>query len=137
MRPFDAYMVFFKKERVEILRQFSDNRCCDHCRWRIDDIAGGKVLVLVEGCTGPFQGHLGKLCWISVCQSFLLFIFLRANQGWGIFPHIVAPEDGTDLEDLVEQLGGAGVVILGLHKGGGMIFNKDGLVEPAKHMVQD
>ena len=59
-------------------------------------------------------------------------------KGWGIFPHIVAPEaEGTDLEDLVEQLGGAGVVILGIHQGGGMIFNKDGLVEPARHMVQE
>lgn len=41
------------------------------------------------------------------------------------------------MEDLVEQLGGAGVVVLGIHKGGGMIFNKDGLVEPARQMIQD
>ena len=37
----------------------------------------------------------------------------------------------------MEQLGGAGVVVLGIHKGGGMIFNKDGLVEPARQMIQD
>ena len=41
------------------------------------------------------------------------------------------------MEDLVEQLGGAGVVVLGIHKGGGMIFNRDGLVEPARQMIQD
>lgn len=35
------------------------------------------------------------------------------------------------------RLGGAGVVVLGIHKGGGMIFNKDGLVEPARQMIQD
>ena len=49
----------------------------------------------------------------------------------------MAPEDGTDMEELVEQLGGAGVVVLGIHPGGGMIFNKDGLVEPARQMIQD
>ena len=49
----------------------------------------------------------------------------------------MAEEEGQDLESLVEQLGGAGVVILGIHRGGGMIFNKDGLVEPAKQMVQE
>ena len=48
---------------------------------------------------------------------------------------MVAVDDGT-LEDLVEQLGGAGVVLLGLHAGGAMIFNKDGLIEPARHMIQ-
>ena len=59
-------------------------------------------------------------------------------KGWCIFPHIVAPEtEETDLEDLVEQLGGAGVVILGIHQGSGMIFNKDGLVEPARYMIQE
>lgn len=41
------------------------------------------------------------------------------------------------MEDLVEQLGGAGVVVLGVHTGGGMIFNKDGLVEPVRQMIQD
>eukprot|EP00438_Fugacium_kawagutii_P019596 Skav228920 [mRNA] locus=scaffold2504:136942:144114:+ [translate_table: standard] len=65
-------------------------------------------------------------------QSDLVFV-----DRWGIFPHIIAPEDGTDMEDLVEQLGGAGVVVLGVHNGGGMIFNKDGLVEPVRQMIQD
>ncbi|CAE8591789.1 unnamed protein product [Polarella glacialis] len=76
---------------------------------------------------------LGTKSWYGTGDSVIPF------TGWKIFPHVVAPEaeEGTDLEDLVEKLGGAGVVILGVHKGGGMIFNKDGLLEPARQMIQE
>ena len=89
-------------------------------------------------CRGPC--HRGS--HVSPWTEKLVLFWNTANdhsiQGLGIFPHIVAPEtEETDLEDLVEQLGGAGVVILGIHKGAGMIFNKDGLVEPARHMIQE
>ena len=83
---------------------------------------------------GQAMSLLGEKSWYCSGAQNTVIPF----KGWGIFPHIVAPEaEGTDLEDMVEQLGGAGVVILGIHKGGGMIFNKDGLVEPARHMVQE
>ena len=68
-------------------------------------------------------------------MPFLSKAFIKFRSGFCIFPHVVAPEDGA-LEDLVEQLGGAGVVLLGLQPGGAMIFNKDGLIEPARHMIQ-
>merc|ERR1719199_2212794 len=58
--------------------------------------------------------------------------------GWKIFPHIVASDtEDIDLEELVEQLGGAGVTIFEVHKGGGMIFNNDGLLEPVRYMLQE
>ena len=77
------------------------------------------------------------MCWFTVAVGFTCNLASFCSSGWGIFPHIIAPEDGTDMEELVEQLGGAGVVVLGIHKGGGMIFNKDGLVEPARQMIQE
>ena len=92
--------------------------------------AAGAVVLAI----GEAMSLLGQKSWYCSGTQQTIIPF----KGWGIFPHIVAPEtEETDLEDLVEQLGGAGVVILGIHKGAGMIFNKDGLVEPARHMIQE
>ncbi|CAJ1456944.1 unnamed protein product [Effrenium voratum] len=102
------------------------NEVAEHVKWRY---LQGAVIIAV----GEAMSMLGEKSWYcsTVDSSVIPF------KGWGIFPHIVAEEEGQDLESLVEQLGGAGVVILGIHRGGGMIFNKDGLVEPAKQMVQE
>ncbi|CAE7888658.1 CAPN14 [Symbiodinium sp. KB8] len=99
----------------------------EHVKWRY--LQGAVVLAI-----GEAMSLLGQKSWYCSGTQQTIIPF----KGWGIFPHIVAPEtEETDLEDLVEQLGGAGVVILGIHKGAGMIFNKDGLVEPARHMIQE
>ncbi|CAE7240804.1 NLRP7 [Symbiodinium sp. CCMP2592] len=99
----------------------------EHVKWRY--LQGAVVLAI-----GEAMSLLGQKSWYCSGTQQTIIPF----KGWGIFPHIVAPEtEETDLEDLVEQLGGAGVVILGVHKGAGMIFNKDGLVEPARHMIQE
>eukprot|EP00931_Biecheleriopsis_adriatica_P023058 TRINITY_DN14656_c0_g1_i2.p1 TRINITY_DN14656_c0_g1~~TRINITY_DN14656_c0_g1_i2.p1 ORF type:complete len:715 (+),score=202.02 TRINITY_DN14656_c0_g1_i2:226-2370(+) len=83
---------------------------------------------------GAGMSMLGEKSWYHSGEDKSIIPF----KAWGIFPHIVAwEEEGVDLEDLVEQLGGAGVVILGIHKGSGMVFNKDGLVEPVRGMVQE
>ncbi|CAK0903724.1 unnamed protein product [Prorocentrum cordatum] len=75
---------------------------------------------------------LGEKSWYRIGKSVVPF------TGWKIFPHIVAPEaEDEDLEELVTQLGGAGVVIFGIHSGCGMIFSKDGLLEPVKGMVSE
>ncbi|CAK9061471.1 unnamed protein product [Durusdinium trenchii] len=96
----------------------------EHVKWRY--LQGAVVIAVGESMT-----LLGEKSWYWSNDVAIPF------KGWCIFPHIVAPEDGTDMEELVEQFGGAGVVILGIHKGGGMIFNKDGLVEPARQMIQE
>eukprot|EP00435_Cladocopium_sp_Y103_P006771 s617_g2.t1 len=113
-----------RKRLWETLGTDIGSEVAEHVKWRY--LQGAVIIAVGESMT-----LLGEKSWY--CSNDMVVPF----KGWGIFPHIVAPEDGTDMEDLVEQLGGAGVVVLGIHKGGGMIFNKDGLVEPAQQMIQE
>eukprot|EP00929_Paragymnodinium_shiwhaense_P049367 TRINITY_DN24905_c0_g1_i1.p1 TRINITY_DN24905_c0_g1~~TRINITY_DN24905_c0_g1_i1.p1 ORF type:complete len:905 (-),score=263.12 TRINITY_DN24905_c0_g1_i1:205-2919(-) len=99
----------------------------EHVKWRY--LQGAVVIAI-----GEAMSLLGTKSWYYTGEKKSLIPY----TGWKIFPHIVAPErDDEDLEDAVEALGGAGIVILGIHNGGGMIFNKDGLVEPVRHMMQE
>lgn len=101
------------------------NQVAEHVKWRY--LQGALVIAI-----GEAMSLLGEKSWYKSGTSIIPF------TGWKIFPHVVALDDDTeDLEDLVEQLGGAGVVILGVVPGGGMIFNSDGLVEPVRHFVQE
>lgn len=102
------------------------NAVAEHVKWRY---LQGAVVVAV----GTAMSLLGEKSWYSMGAGKIV-----PFTGWKIFPHVVAPEaEGEDLEDVVEQLGGPGVVILGIHSGGGMIFNKDGLVEPVRNMISE
>eukprot|EP00747_Dinoflagellata_sp_TGD_P181947 gnl/TRDRNA2_/TRDRNA2_35973_c0_seq1.p1 gnl/TRDRNA2_/TRDRNA2_35973_c0~~gnl/TRDRNA2_/TRDRNA2_35973_c0_seq1.p1 ORF type:complete len:938 (+),score=178.09 gnl/TRDRNA2_/TRDRNA2_35973_c0_seq1:65-2878(+) len=103
------------------------NAVAEHVRWRY---LSGAVVIAV----GEAMSLLGEKSWYTQGNGKTVVPY----TGWKLFPHIVAPDmQDDDLEELVEQLGGAGVVILGVYAGGGMIFNSDGLVEPARHMVQE
>lgn len=97
----------------------------EHVTWRY--LQGALIVA-----AGEAMSLLGEKSWYKLNDSVVPF------TGWKIFPHIVVPEaEDEDLEDMVTKLGGAGVVIFGIHPGCGMIFNKDGLVEPVKGMVQE
>lgn len=99
----------------------------EHVKWRYYQ---GAVVVAL----GEAMSLLGEKSWYMHSDKQTVIPF----TGWKIFPHVIAPEsENVDLEDMVKDLGGAGVVILGVHPGGGMIFNKDGLVEPVRQMVQE
>lgn len=99
----------------------------EHVKWRY---LQGAVVVAV----GEAMSLLGDKSWYGLGAGKPAVPF----TGWKIFPHTVASEEeDADLEDMVEHLGGAGVVIFGLHKGCGMIFNRDGLVEPVGGMMQE
>lgn len=107
----------------------SSNVVAEHVKWRY--LQGAVVIAVGEAMT-----LLSEKSWYVSKTGDKESVI--PYTGWKIFPHIVVPEDiDTDCEDLVESLGGAGVVILGLSSGGGMIFNRDGLVEPIRHMIQE
>jgi len=98
----------------------------EHVKWRY--LCGAVVIAV-----GEAMSLLGTKSWYSLGEGKVV-----PFKGWKIFPHIVASEaENVDLEDMVEQLGGPGVVILGVSPGGALIFNTDGLVEPVRHMVQE
>eukprot|EP00971_Amphidinium_carterae_P048751 960834-Amphidinium_carterae.1 len=103
------------------------SQVAEHVKWRY--LQGALVIAVGEAVS-----LLGEKSWY-VTEGGHVIPF----TGWKIFPHIVAleDEDDIDLEEMVETLGGPKVVILGLGNGGGIIFNKDGLVEPVRHMVQE
>uniref|UniRef100_A0A7S4W5M4 Uncharacterized protein n=1 Tax=Alexandrium monilatum TaxID=311494 RepID=A0A7S4W5M4_9DINO len=99
----------------------------EHVKWRY---LQGAVVIAV----GEAMSLLGEKSWYEYGKDNDVMPF----TGWKIFPHVVAPEaDNVDLEDLVQKLGGAGVIVLGIHSGCGMIFNRDGLVEPLRGMMQE
>lgn len=104
----------------------ASNTVAEHVKWRY--LQGAVVIAVGEAMT-----LLGDKSWYPLEGKGVV-----PFTGWKIFPHIVAPEaEGADLEDMVEQLGGAGVIIMGIHSGGGMIFNRDGLVEPVRGFASE
>lgn len=116
-----------RKRLWETLGTDLGSQVAEHIKWRY---LQGAVVV----AAGEAMSLLGTKSWYVHQEHNTVIPF----TGWKIFPHVVASEaESIDLEDLVEQLGGAGVVILGIHKGGGMIFNRDGLIEPVRNMVQE
>eukprot|EP00927_Polykrikos_kofoidii_P055902 TRINITY_DN50088_c0_g1_i1.p1 TRINITY_DN50088_c0_g1~~TRINITY_DN50088_c0_g1_i1.p1 ORF type:complete len:939 (-),score=205.92 TRINITY_DN50088_c0_g1_i1:19-2814(-) len=104
----------------------TSSEIAEHVKWRY--LQGAVVIGI-----GEAMSLLSEKSWFTTekgtCVPF---------KGWKIFPHVVAPEGkGIDLEEMVTELGGPGVTIFGISPGGGMIFNKDGLVEPVRQVIQE
>jgi len=53
-----------------------------------------------------------------------------------IVPHMFTDDDSGVCDDVVESLG-AGTTLFSLPSGGGMIFNRDGFLEPIQHMLEE
>lgn len=109
----------------ELGTDLAGNTVAEYIKWRY---LQGALVVAV----GAAMSLLGEKSWYVSKDTPIPF------TGWKIFPHIVAPEqEGQDLEDLVMSLGGAKIVILGISQGAGMVFNKDGLVEPVRSWMSE
>eukprot|EP00397_Hematodinium_sp_SG-2012_P045810 GEMP01051576.1.p1 GENE.GEMP01051576.1~~GEMP01051576.1.p1 ORF type:complete len:435 (+),score=96.96 GEMP01051576.1:112-1416(+) len=82
---------------------------------------------------GNAMGLLGQTSWYRHEGRCI------PHEGWKTFPLSVTHDDAEDLEDIMENhiCVKPGAVVFALSKGGGMIFNTDGLLEPLRHCVME